>query len=125
MEKTIKPAKRAHSFVIFMAIFWVALGIVQGGGGGFIMAILGGAFFGLILIFSVKGNQYIFKNGIIKKRHWTGREQTLKISDIQKTKIKNRAFGTGDLILWTPSGKFKIEKISAPNSLQDEITGTI
>ncbi len=123
MDLTVRPSYSGHPLLMFGLIAFVGMGMAQGGGGGFIMALLFGGFNGLLLLFSVKGKQYVFKDGLLKIKHWTGPAESVKLSSVQKIAVKVRSFGAGDLVLHTPSGKVKIKKIKHPQELADQIEG--
>lgn len=122
MIKTVRPAAKAHSFLLFGFFMFVFFGINEGGAA-IVFGIIAGGFFGLLLWFSVKGTRYEFNNGLVTKINWAGPQESIKLADIQKSKINHRALKTGDIILWTPAGKFTILKIANPQQLHDEIMG--
>lgn len=121
MDLTVRPSYWGHPFLLFGLIMFTGMGIAQGGGGGFIMVLLFGGFFGALLLFSVKGQKYIFEDGLLKIKHWTGTSDSLRLADVQKVSVYVRSFGSGDVILHTSSGKTKIKKISQAQALADEI----
>ncbi len=118
---TIRPTYSGHALLMFGLFTWVLFGIAQGGGAGLIMVLLFGGFNGLLLLFSVKGRKYIFKDGILRIKLWNGPAKSVKLSSVERVQVKPRSFGAGDVILFTAGGKFKIEKIKRPQVLADAI----
>ena len=118
---TIRPAYSGHPLLMFGLITWVLFGIAQGGGAGFIMVLLLGGFNALLLLFSIKGRKYIFKDGLLKIKLWNGPAKSVKLSSVESVQVKPRSFGAGDVVLFTAGGKFKIEKIKKPQVLADAI----
>jgi len=121
MDMTIRPAYSGHALLMFGLITWVLFGIAQGGGAGFIMVLLFDGFNGLLLLFSVKGRKYIFKDGLLRIKLWNGPSKSVKLSSVERVQVKPRSFGAGDVVLFTASGKIKIQKINKPQELADAI----
>ena len=121
MNMTIRPSYSSYPLLMLGLIGGVLAGMIQGGGGGFIIALLMGGFSGLLLLFGVKGHKYIFDNGLLKIKHWSGPAKSIKLSSVERIEFKPRSFAAGDIILYTAGGKFKIERVRKSQELADTI----
>ena len=120
MDMIIRPAVRAHSFLLFGVVSMLIWSFTMAGSA-WIIGIIFASFYGLLLAFSVKGLKYRIKDGLLTKKHWNGPEQSIRLNQIQQSEIKYRSLNTGDIILYTHSGKFKIVKVSEPKKIHDLI----
>lgn len=120
MDMTIRPAYLSHPLTVCIFIYFVVIGITLGGAEGFMITLLAGGFYGL-LVLSIKGKKYIFKHGYLSRKHWYGPVESIKLSSIQYVEVKRRSFGIGDIVLYTPNGKFKIKGIRQSKDLADAI----
>lgn len=120
MDMIIRPAIRAHSILLLGVFTFIVWGF-SFGGAAIVFGLIVAGFFALLLAFSVKGLKYSIKDGLVTKKNWNGPEQSITLNQIQQSEIKYRALNTGDIILYTQSGKFKIMKISEPKKLHDFI----
>jgi len=121
MDMIVHPCYRGHPILLFSTLSFFGFGFAHGSGAGILIALLCGGFNWALLLFSVKGKKYIFKNGLLSVKHWTGPTKSMRLNQVQIIDVKIRSFGAGDVVLHTPSGKVAIKKIRHAQKLADEI----
>jgi len=99
----------------------MGFGFADSSGAGILIALLCGGFNWALLLFSVKGTKYIFKDGLMTIKHWTGPSKSMRLNQVQIIDVKIRSFGAGDVALYTPSGKVVIKKIRHAQKLANKI----
>lgn len=124
MNMTIRSAYSSHPFLLFFLVMSIFTGVSEGGAGGFISFMIIGGFSGLLLLLSVKSHKYIFKDGLLTLKHWNGPSKSVNLNSVQRIDVKPRTFASGDIILDTPSGKFKIKGIKNSQQIAETIERT-
>ncbi len=121
MNMIVRPCYRGHPVLLFATSCFMGFGFADSSGAGILIALLCGGFNWALLLFSVKGTKYIFKDGLLTIKHWTGPSKSMRLNQVQIIDVKIRSFGAGDVALYTPSGKVVIKKIRHAQKLANKI----
>jgi hypothetical protein len=82
MCMTIRPAYLSHPLAVLIIIIYLSLGINLGGVEGFLLMLPAACVYGLLL-FSIRGQKYMFKHGYLCHKRWYGPEVSIALSSIQ------------------------------------------